>query len=258
MTHSIHPSAKQGFSAAATLYQQVRPHYPAQIHEILKSHLQLNQNAQLVDLGTGTGKFLPYLKALSSHILAIDPVAEMLSELKQAHPDIQTLQASSDELPLLDDSIDAVFCAQSFHWFANRDSLQEIHRILKKDGALVLIWNQRDVSIDWVKALADVITPYEDGTPRFHRGDWAKVFEQQDLFELCFETTLPFVHQGLVEQVVSKRLLSTSFIAAMPKEQQQQLKHQFEQIVVKYLGKQPTDHIEFPYRTHLYIFKHMK
>lgn len=255
MTDSIHPSAKQGFSTAAELYQQVRPNYPEQIVPYLKSHLNLSEHAHLVDLGAGTGKFLPYLKTISANITAIEPVSEMLTQLKKAHPDVHQIQAQSDAIQLTDQSVDAVFCAQSFHWFANLESIQDIHRVLKKDGVLILIWNQRDIHVDWVNALAEVIVPYEQDTPRFHSGAWSKVFEQQSLFGKVDETTFAFQHTGTVEQVVSKRLLSTSFIAAMPHLQQQQLKQQFEQIVADYTDKQPQDLIDFPYQTHLYIYR---
>lgn len=255
MTHSIHPSAKQGFSAAAELYQQVRPNYPEQIVTYLKTNLNLAKQAHLVDLGSGTGKFIPYLKALSPNITAVEPVTEMLVQLQHVHPDVKQQQAMSDALKLEPASVDAVFCAQSFHWFSNIESLKEIHRVLKKDGVLVLVWNQRDVNIDWVKALADLIHPFEQNTPRFHSGTWSKVFKQQSLFEKIDETTFAFCHSGTVEQVVSKRLLSTSFIAAMPISQQQELKQQFEQVVLNYTDKKPQDLIDFPYQTHLYIFR---
>jgi hypothetical protein len=58
-----------------------------------------------------------------------------------------------------------------------------------------------------------------------------------------------------VEQVVSKRLLSTSFIAAQSDDAQQQLKSQFEQIIREYTGKQPDEQIDFPYITHVYVFQ---
>ena len=78
MTQSLHPAAEKGFGAAAALYQQVRPGYPAEISTWLKSHLKLSGQDALLDLGTGTGKFLPYLKSISSKITAVDPVAAML------------------------------------------------------------------------------------------------------------------------------------------------------------------------------------
>lgn len=159
MTQSLHPAAQQGFSSAAELYQQARPNYPQQIVTWLQQQLNLDAQSTVVDLGSGTGKFLPYLQQVTSHIIAVEPIAEMLTQLQQAYPQISTLQASSDRLPIASESIDAVICAQSFHWFANIESLNEIHQILKPHGQLGLVWNQRDIQVDWVKALADVLEP---------------------------------------------------------------------------------------------------
>ncbi len=255
MTQSLHPAAQKGFSSAAELYQHARPDYPNQVIQWLQDELLLNTQAEVLDLGAGTGKFLPYLAHITSHLHAVEPVAEMLAQLKQAHPQVNAVQASSHQLPFESNSLDAVFCAQSFHWFANIESLNEIHAVLKPEGHLGLIWNQRDIEIDWVKALADVLSPLEGDTPRYHSALWKQVFEHQFLFQLQSVKLFSHVHRGTVEQVVSKRLLSTSFIACMPVEQQQQLKLQFEKIVQNYTGKSAQDEIEFPYVTYAYHFK---
>ena len=257
MTQSLHPAAQKGFSSAAELYQQVRPSYPQDIVHWLRDQLQLGEHSQVIDLGSGTGKFLPYLKQLTSHIIAVEPIQAMLAQLQQTYPNIQTLQASSENLPLAPHSIDAVICAQSFHWFAHLETLTQIHQVLKPSGHLALIWNQRDVQVDWVQALAERIQPLEGNTPRYHNGQWKQVFEQQALFQLVDTHTFQQHHIGTVEQVVSKRLLSTSFIAAMSEYEQQQLKTEFEQIVLAYTGKHPQDEIAFPYITFAYDFKKM-
>jgi ubiquinone/menaquinone biosynthesis C-methylase UbiE len=255
MTQSLHPAAQQGFSSGAELYQQVRPSYPQQIVTWLKEQLHLSAQSHVIDLGSGTGKFIPYLQQVTSHIVAVEPIAEMLAQLQQRYPDIPTLQASSEQLPLAAESMDAVLCAQSFHWFATIESLNEIHQILKPNGQLGLVWNQRDIEVDWVKALADLLEPLEGDTPRFHHGTWKQVFDQQFLFQLDQVKTYRHWHTGRVEDVVSGRLLSTSFIAALPQAQQQQLKTQFEQIVASYTGKSAQDEIAFPYVTYAYNFK---
>ncbi len=255
MTQSLHPAAQKGFSSAAELYQQVRPGYPAEIVSWLQHQLQLGANSQVIDLGSGTGKFLPYLQQITSHIIAIEPVQEMLAQLQHIYPEIQTLQASSEHLPVAANSVDAVICAQSFHWFANLETLQQIHQVLKPSGHLALIWNQRDINVDWVKALADLIEPWEGNTPRYHSGKWKNVFEQQSLFQLENVQTFQQQHIGTIENVVSKRLLSTSFIAAMPEQEQQQLKALFEQMIFSYTGKYPQDEITFPYITYAYDLK---
>jgi ubiquinone/menaquinone biosynthesis C-methylase UbiE len=255
MTQSLHPAAEKGFGVGASLYQNVRPDYPQAITAWLKDTLGLQTNDLLLDLGAGTGKFLPYLQAISEQIYAADPVEAMLTQLRLHHPDVHTLQAMSDQLPIANDTVRAIFCAQSFHWFATLDTLAELHRVLQSHGHLVLIWNQRDVSVDWVKALADEIFPLEGDTPRYHSGEWQKVFSQQDYFQQQDQTTFRQLHHGTVEQVVSKRLLSTSFIAALPEPAQQRLKQRFEHIVYDYTGKQAQDEIDFPYTTYVYVFK---
>ncbi|WP_218665739.1 class I SAM-dependent methyltransferase [Acinetobacter sp. Colony158] len=251
----IHHAAQQGFSQAAELYQQVRPDYPNEIVNWLKQELQLDQSSCIVDLGAGTGKFIPYLEQVTSDIIAVEPVQAMREQLSLAHPEIKALDAYSTEIPLPPQSVDAVLCAQSFHWFANIETLNEIYQLLKIDGHLGLIWNQRDIEVNWVKALADILQPLEQDTPRYHSGDWKKVFEHQFLFRLESVKVYSQVQKGTVEQVVSQRLLSTSFIAAMTEKQQLELKQQFEQVVYEFTGKQPQDEIEFPYITYAYHFK---
>ncbi|MEG0488327.1 MAG: class I SAM-dependent methyltransferase [Acinetobacter sp.] len=258
MTHSLHPAAQKGFSSAAELYQQVRPDYPQDVVKWLKEDLELDPHSSVVDLGAGTGKFLPYLKQVTPHIIAVEPITEMLEQLKIVHPDVQTLQAKSDKIPLNSASIDAVLCAQSFHWFANIETLNEIHQILKPNGHLGLIWNQRDEQTDWVKALTNVLLPIEGDTPRYHSGQWKQVFENQLLFQLESTQVFSQLQTGTVESVVSKRFLSVSFIASMPEIEQHKLKQQFEQIVFEYTGKRPQDEIDFPYKTYVYNFKKLE
>ena len=255
MTHSLHPAAQKGFSSAAELYQQVRPSYPQNIPLWLQDRLKVTSQAQALDLASGTGKFLPYLQQLTQDIIAVEPVSEMLAQLKQAYPHIKTIQAFSHDIPIQANSIDIVTCTQAFHWFANFETLTEVHRILKKDGFFVLIWNQRDIRVDWVKALADYLLPLEGDTPRFHSNLWRNAFQQQNLFKLFEEVTFTQLQHGTVEQVVSNRLLSTSFIAAMPKLEQLKLKAEFEKIVEDYTSKSAQDEIDFPYTTHVYVFQ---
>ena len=72
--------------------------------------------------------------------------------------------------------MDAVVCAQSFHWFATREALHEIRRVLKPGGAFGLVWNLRDDSVPWVAALTRIMQPFEGDAPRFHSQKWRDVF----------------------------------------------------------------------------------
>ena len=106
-----------------------------------------------------------------------------------------------------------------------------------------------------MKALADQIAPLEGDTPRYHSQQWKQVLDDQTLFKFIELQSFSLLHHGTVEQVVSNRLLSTSFIAALPAIEQQRLKAKFEQIVFDFTGSTKQDQIDFPYITYAYQFQ---
>ncbi len=87
MTQSLHPAAQQGFAALGqNLYQQVRPSYPQEVDVFLQDQLQVPLNSNIVDLGSGTGKFLPHLLKLTTQLIAVDPIAKHVSRIKATLP----------------------------------------------------------------------------------------------------------------------------------------------------------------------------
>jgi len=98
----------------------------------LRDDLALGKGKVALDLGAGTGKFLAYLRNTEATVIAVEPVPAMLAQLVNLHPGVEARQGSAERIPLADSSVDAVVCAQSFHWFANINALSEIRRILKR------------------------------------------------------------------------------------------------------------------------------
>ncbi len=150
---SVHHAAAQGFGAAAEAYQRARPDYPAVLADWLHDELDLAPGRVVVDLGAGTGKFTPFLRATGARVVAVEPVEAMRAALVAAHPDVEALAGEAERLPLADASVDAIVCAQSFHWFARPAALAEMRRVLKPGGALGLVWNVRDARVAWVATL---------------------------------------------------------------------------------------------------------
>ena len=116
------------------------------------------------------------LQATGAHVVAVEPVAEMRAQAIAANPGLETVAGTADAIPLADLSIDAVVCAQSFHWFATPQALVEIDRVLRPGGSLGLIWNVRDESVPWIAALTALMAPYEKDTPRYTSGEWKDLF----------------------------------------------------------------------------------
>lgn len=247
---AIHHAAAQGFSTRADAYARGRPDYPAALGAWLKTTLHLGPGKTVVDLGAGTGKFTRLVAATGASVIAVEPVAQMRAQLRAALPAVTALEGSAEAIPLADASVDAIVCAQAFHWFANAAAMAEIRRVLRPGGKLGLIWNVRDESVDWVARLTAIMTPHEGDAPRFYKGDWKRVFPAEGFGPLAL-ASLPYAHRGPAQQVIVDRVMSVSFIAALPQREQDAVRTQL-QAVIDDTPALAGPEVEFPYRTDAY------
>ncbi|KTB61960.1 MULTISPECIES: class I SAM-dependent methyltransferase [Pseudomonas] len=248
----VHTSAQQGFSTQAATYAQGRPDYPRQLTGWLTNTLLINAQSTVIDLGAGTGKFTRLLSTLAPSLIAVEPVEAMGAQLSKLLPDVRLLSGTAEAMPLPDASADALVCAQAFHWFSTEAALAEIHRVLKPDGRLGLVWNVRDESVDWVAAITEIITPYEGDTPRFHTGRWREAFTGE-YFSAPQMSCFAYQHVGSPQEVIMDRFLSVSFIAALPAAQKATVTEQLRQLIDTHPALRGRDTVAFPYQTQAYV-----
>lgn len=244
---NIHRSAENGFSASSLTYQSGRPGYPKAVSTWLSDELQIGAGDQLLDLGAGTGKFTRLLVETGAHIVAVEPVREMLDLLRRSYPTVEAREGTAETIPSTDASLEAVFCAQAFHWFASQHVMAEIHRVLRPGGVLGLIWNMRDQSVRWVAELSRIMAPYEAGTPRFHDGHWRSVFPAEG-FSALEEVNFAHAHQGDFQTVLVDRILSVSFIASLPLNERARVEAEIRKLTNTYPELARAE-VSFPYRT---------
>ncbi|MBK5437458.1 class I SAM-dependent methyltransferase [Pseudomonas sp. TH32] len=247
----VHKSAQQGFSTQAVTYAQGRPDYPRQLTGWLTDALQINPHSTVIDLGAGTGKFTRLLSSVAPTLIAVEPVEAMGAQLKKQLPDVRLLSGTAEAIPLEAGTADALVCAQAFHWFSTHAALAEIHRVLKPDGRLGLIWNVRDESVDWVAAITEIITPYEGDTPRFHTGRWREAFTGE-YFSAPEMTCFPYSHVGSPQEVIMDRFLSVSFIAALPPAEKALVTEQLQSLINTHPALRGRETVAFPYQTQAY------
>jgi SAM-dependent methyltransferase len=244
----IHRAASDGYTTAADKYVLGRPDYPAAIVDWLRDSLALDATKTVVDLGAGTGKFTPRLLATGARVIAVEPVAQMLGKLSAAWPQVEALAGTADSIPLPDASVDAVVCAQSFHWFATIGALAEIHRVLKPGGKLGLVWNMRDARVDWVARLDAIVNRVEGDTPRYYTGVWRTVFPFKGLGPL-HEQHFSVGHTGSPEDVIVNRVRSTSFIAALAPEERAKIEEELKALIAREPTLSGRDAVTVPYET---------
>lgn len=249
---AVHASAQLGFSTQAATYAQGRPDYPRQLTGWLSETLGVTGQSTVVDLGAGTGKFTRLLSSLAPTLIAVEPVAQMGEQLLKALPGVRLVSGTADAMPLDTASADVVVCAQAFHWFATQAALAQIHRVLKPDGRLGLVWNVRDESVDWVAAITEIITPYEGDTPRFHTGRWRDAFRGK-YFSMPELTCFAYQHVGSPQEVIIDRFLSVSFIAALPDTQKASVTAQLHTLIDTHPDLRGRETVAFPYQTQAYV-----
>ncbi len=251
---AIHSSASQGYAAAAGTYAAGRPGYPAEAVAWLRDVVGLHAGRTALDLGAGTGKFLPYLRETGAALVAVEPVDAMRQRLADDNPDVRALAGAAERIPLPDASVDAVVCAQAFHWFANHRALMDIRRVLKPGGVLGLIWNVRDERVGWVAALTAITDAYEGDTPRYRTGRWRALFPALG-FECLGERHFAHGHTGDPEQVIVERALSTSFIAALPADGRAAVAAKIRALIAATPALAGRAEVTFPYETAAFAWR---
>jgi SAM-dependent methyltransferase len=248
---AIHDLAARGFERAADDYEQGRPGYPAEAIDTLARALGIGAGATVVDLGAGTGKLTRRLDGTGARLIAVEPVEAMRRKLADAVPQVRVLAGTAEAIPLAGESVDAVVVAQAFHWFRGEEALREIHRVLCPGGRLGLIWNARDESVEWVAGLSAILDPHAGDAPRYASGRWREAFAATELFDPL--EARQFAHaQEASPEIVKARVASTSFIAALPDEERQNVLRQVEALLQAHRLTGDEAPLRLPYRTDVY------
>ncbi len=106
--------------------------------------LDLNPGNMVLDVGTGTGVFLPYLLKMigdKGQIVAMDIAERMLLQArgKSIKGNIHFLCADVEDIPIRSETCDTAVCYSSFPHFQDKvKSLREIQRVLKKGGSIFI------------------------------------------------------------------------------------------------------------------------
>jgi ubiquinone/menaquinone biosynthesis C-methylase UbiE len=129
------------FGNTAREYELGRPEWPAELIDRVVGELELGPDATVLDLAAGTGKLTRSLVPRFARVIAVEPDDAMRGVLEEVVPGAEALAGSAEAIPLPDDSVDAVFTAEAFHWYASEETVGEIVRVLRPRSGLAIFWN---------------------------------------------------------------------------------------------------------------------
>jgi SAM-dependent methyltransferase len=169
------PNVHKVFSQKVADYLKSRPDYPLALFEQLTELGALSAGAIVADIGSGTGLLTGALLQRGHEVFALEPNDEMRAAAEanlQSFDRFRSRSGSAEVTGLTNASIDLVTAAQAFHWFDAPRARDECLRILRPQGQVALIWNDR--------VLTDVLNQALDRVFAAFGGELRKVSMQQE------------------------------------------------------------------------------
>ncbi|MFN7151085.1 MAG: class I SAM-dependent methyltransferase [Microthrixaceae bacterium] len=246
----VHPVAAGGFAAAAPTYARIRPTYARGAIGAIKERTP--RDGIVVDLAAGTGILSGQLVRARLDVVAVEPVEEMLVQLVRTLPQVAVVRGVAEALPVGDGRVDTLVAGEAFHWFDAPTALAEAARVLRPGGQLMLLWNRREESVDWVAQYGDiVVSERPEGRPYSQHRSWAEPVAAaggfgEHLLER-FDNPRPCGPQALVD-----RAASTSFVAAADPAARERVLSRVRNLAAQHPQLAGRDHFEIPYVTELW------
>jgi len=120
----------------------------------MADNLDIDPGATVLDVGTGTGIFVPFLLKIISpggKLVCMDSAEKMIEKArkKKIKGNIDYICADIHSTDFEDEVFDAVVCYSSFpHFHSKSRALKEINRVLKKGGKLFICHTSSRVDIN--------------------------------------------------------------------------------------------------------------
>jgi ubiquinone/menaquinone biosynthesis C-methylase UbiE len=197
------------FTGRAFFYSTSRPRYPQRILDILRTVIGFNETLIIADIGSGTGLLSQLFLENGNRVLAVEPNSEMRNLAEESlskFPKFLSIPGTAEHTGIESASVDVVTVGQALHWFNCEASSREFARILKEDGHVCIVYNDRDNEDPFMKDYDLIVKKYarnRASVPSIDDTYLSKFFKngKYSKFSLPNEQTL--VLEGLLGRMTS-------------------------------------------------------
>ncbi len=234
-------------------YIKYRPHYPQEMFDFLLAENIIGKNSIIADIGSGTGiSSLPFLK-LGLTVYGVEPNKEMreaAENILKEETNFKSVNGGAENTTLENNSVDVIVAGQAFHWFDREKTKKEFKRILKPNGYVVLMWNDRRTdTTDFLRSYEDFLqlcgTDYK--AVNHKNTQEKKIFEE--FFGGEFKEKWFYNFQDVNFEGLKGRVLSSSY---MPNEGHTDYEHMMYCLKKVFVRYQQNGTVRLDYDTKIY------
>jgi SAM-dependent methyltransferase len=242
------------FSSRVENYIKYRPGYPHAVIDTLATECQLTPTSVIADVGSGTGILTELFLKNGNRVFGVEPNRKMREtgeRLLKTYANFTSVSGTAEATSLADRSVDFITAGQAFHWFDRQQTRKEFTRILRPDGWVALIWNDRHIDTtpflrEYEKLLHRYGTDFEAVAHRnVDSADIAAFFAPHQFILRKFDNRQVFDFEGL-----QGRLLSSSYTPEPGEPNYQPMLESLRDIFDKH---QVNGRVEFTYTTLMYF-----
>ncbi len=184
------------------------PSYKLMLHEVCKRAAKRENTFRILDIGCGTGTFLAQCMAasLNMEVIGLDMAYNMIRKASYKAERISVngsamtfMVGDAERLPFESGYFDMVTCSNSFHHYPNQlQAVQEMRRVLKDKGELLIVDGHRDDPIGYL-IFDMIVQTVEKHVHHCSRRRFIKLFKEagfrnvtQRMSGLCFPLLATF------------------------------------------------------------------
>lgn len=131
------------FGLVAESYSRSRNDIPHQLFESLQLRNIHFAGKKVADVGCGTGALTRKIKIRNGHVVGVDPSTQLLEKAKafceEDFLQIQYVIGTAEQTGLETSIYDIVTIMRAWHWFDREKTIEEVKRLLKPNGTLLVI-----------------------------------------------------------------------------------------------------------------------
>jgi len=151
------------FTGRALVYSTSRPSYPSRILDILRNEIGFDPTYVVADIGCGTGLLSGLFLTNGNRVIGVEPNDDMRTFAEKnlgRFPKFLSVKGTAEDTSLETAIIDLVTVGQALHWFDCQAASKEFARIMKPNGHVCIVYNDRNNEDSFMKEYDQIVSRY--------------------------------------------------------------------------------------------------